>query len=74
LTQRHDQKAVPPTIVRRKEEGNTGQVLKLLNIRVIGKVQFPEWLANVIMALKKNGKRRMCIDFTILNKAYLKDE
>ena len=67
-------KAVPPTIVRRKEEGNTGQVQKLLNIGVIGKVQFPEWLANVVMAPKKNGKWRMCIDFTILNKDYLKDE
>jgi hypothetical protein len=46
----------------------------LLNIGVIGEVQFPEWLANVVMAPKKNGKWRMCIDFTILNKDYLKDE
>ena len=32
-----------------------------------------EWLANVVMVKKLNGKWRMCIDFTNLNKACLKD-
>jgi len=49
-------------------------VQKLLDAGVIGEVQYPEWLANVVMVPKKNGKWRMCIDFTILNKACPKDE
>ena len=34
---------------------------------------YPDWLANVVMVKKENGKWRMCVDFTNLNKAYLKD-
>ena len=33
----------------------------------------PEWLANVVMVKKNNGKWRICVDFTDLNKACLKD-
>jgi hypothetical protein len=29
----------------------------------------PEWLANHILVKKKNGKWRMCVDYTSLNKA-----
>ena len=47
---------------------------KLLDAGVIREVQYPEWLANVVMVPKKSGKWRMCIDFTILNKACPKDE
>ena len=32
-----------------------------------------EWLANVVMVKKNNGKWRMCVDFIDLNKACLKD-
>ena len=37
---------------------------------------YPEWLANVILVKKANGKWRMCMDFmdfTDLNKACPKD-
>ena len=34
---------------------------------------FPEWLANFILVKKENGKWRMCMDFTNLNKACLKE-
>lgn len=37
------------------------------------KVNYPEWLANVVLVKKANGKRQMCIDFTNLNKACPKD-
>ena len=50
------------------------EVQKLLDVGVIREVQYPEWLANVVMVPQKNGKWRMCIDFTILNKACPKDE
>ena len=33
----------------------------------------PDWLANVVVVLKKNGKWRVCIDYTDLNKACPKD-
>ncbi|KAL0388094.1 UNVERIFIED_CONTAM: hypothetical protein Sradi_2691200 [Sesamum radiatum] len=34
---------------------------------------YPEWLANVVLVPKPNGKWRLCIDFTDLNKACPKD-
>ena len=34
---------------------------------------YPDWLANVVMVKKANGKWWMCVDFTNLNKAYPKD-
>jgi hypothetical protein len=37
-------------------------------------VAYPEWLANTVMVKKSNGKWRMCIGFTDLNKASLNDE
>jgi hypothetical protein len=41
---------------------------------VIREVTYPEWLANTVMVKKANGKWRMCIDFTDLNKECPKDE
>ena len=32
-----------------------------------------EWLANTLVVKKKNGKWRVCVDFTDLNKAYPND-
>jgi hypothetical protein len=49
-------------------------VRRLLSASVFKEVKYPEWLANTVMVKKANGKRRMCIDFTDLNKACLKDE
>jgi len=33
----------------------------------IKEVYYPEWLANTVMVKKKNGKRRVCVDFADLN-------
>ena len=41
--------------------------------KFIREVYYPDWLANVVMARKANGKWGMCVDFTDLNKAYPKD-
>ena len=49
------------------------EVDKLLKIGSIREVQYPEWLANPVVVKKKNGKWRVCIDFTDLDKACPKD-
>ena len=41
--------------------------------KFIWEVYYSDWLANVVMVKKANGKWRMCVDFTDLNKACLKD-
>ncbi|XP_068504429.1 uncharacterized protein [Phaseolus vulgaris] len=46
---------------------------KLLAAGHIREIQYPEWLANVVLVQKPNGKWRMCVDFTDLNKACPKD-
>ena len=49
------------------------EVDKLLQAGVIREVEYPEWLANVVLVKKTNGKWRLCIDFTDINKACPKD-
>ena len=49
------------------------EVRKLLKADFIREVYYPDWLANVVMVKKANGKWRMCVDFTDLNKACPKD-
>ncbi|XP_077215932.1 uncharacterized protein LOC143850586 [Tasmannia lanceolata] len=49
------------------------EVDKLLDTKFIREIRYPEWLANVVMVKKSNGKWRICIDFTDLNKACSKD-
>lgn len=34
---------------------------------------YPEWIFNVVLVKRANRKWRMCVDFTDLNKACLKD-
>jgi hypothetical protein len=57
-----------------KVEGARNEVKRLLSASVIREVTYLEWLANTIMVKKANGKWRMCIGFTDLNKACPKDE
>ena len=45
------------------------EVQKLTTTEFIREVYYLGWLANVVMVKKANGKWRMCIDFTDLNKA-----
>ena len=46
---------------------------KLIDIRSVREVQYLNWLTNVVVVRKKNGKWRVCIDFTDLNKVCLND-
>ena len=49
------------------------EVRKLLEASFIREVYYPDWLANVVMVKKPNGKWRMCVDFMDLNRACPKD-
>ena len=48
-------------------------MVKLKCARVIKKVFYLKWLANTVLVKNKNGKWRVCVDFTDLNKACPKD-
>nr|XP_023929875.1 uncharacterized protein LOC112041189 [Quercus suber] len=49
------------------------EVAKLKVAGAIKEVFYPEWLANTVVVKKKNGKWRVCVDFTDLNRACPKD-
>ena len=49
------------------------EVDKLLQAGAIREVEYPEWLANVVLIKKANGEWRLCIDFTDVNRACSKD-
>jgi len=73
-----DQKARPKVQRRRrmspeKLEAIREETRKLMTANHIREIQYPEWLANVVMVKKANGKWRMCVDFTDLNNACPKD-
>jgi hypothetical protein len=67
-------KKKPRKMSEDKAEGAIAEVNMLLSARVIREVTYPEWLANTVMVKKENGKWRMCIDYTDINKACRKDE
>ena len=49
------------------------EVARLLTVGFIREVYYPDWLVNVVLVKKANGKWRMCVDFTNLNKACPKE-
>ena len=57
----------------KRDQAIAEEVRKLQEASFIREVYYPDWLANVIMVKKANGKWRMCVDFTDLNKACPKD-
>nr|KYP76663.1 Transposon Ty3-G Gag-Pol polyprotein [Cajanus cajan] len=56
-----------------KRKAIAKETKKLVLAGHVREIQYPTWLANVVMVHKSNGKWRMCTDFTNLNKACPKD-
>jgi hypothetical protein len=52
---------------KEKIEAVKAEVQRLLDASFIKEVAYPQWLANVVLVRKKNGKWWMCMDFTDLN-------
>ncbi len=52
----------PETILKIKEE-----VEKQLNAGFLSNVTYSDWVANIVLVPKKDGKVLMCIDFWDLN-------
>ena len=49
------------------------EVTKLIEADLIHEVHYLEWLANIVLVKKANGKWRICIDYTNLNRVCPKD-
>ena len=49
------------------------EVNKFKQVGAMKEVFYPEWLANTMVVKKKDGKWRVYVDFTDLNKACRKD-
>jgi hypothetical protein len=65
LRRSNDYDASPPTRGRPSKK----ELAKLLAVGFIKEVYHPEWLANLVLVLKKNNNEwRMCINYTDLNK------
>ena len=57
----------------KRQKAINEEVGKLLQAGAIREVEYPEWLANVVLVKKANGIWRLCIDFTDVNRACPKD-
>ena len=55
-------------------EAIEAEVHKLTTCGFIREEQYPNWVANIVLVLKKNGKFWICIDYRDLNTACPKDE
>ena len=56
-----------------RDQAVRDEVARLLSAGFIREVYYPDWLANIVLVKKANGKWRMCVDFTDLNRVCPKD-
>ena len=56
-----------------KQEAIEAELKRLLEAGFIKEVQYPTWIANTVLVKKNNGKWRMCVDYSDLNRACPKD-
>jgi len=54
---------------KEKRQATKEEAEKLMRVGFIREAHYTMWLANVVMVKKSNGKWRMYIDYTELNKA-----
>ena len=66
-------KQLPRRLSKEHVEVVKDKVRKLKQTGEIKEAFYPEWLANTVVARKKSGKWRVCVDFTDINKACPKD-
>ena len=66
-------KQPPRRLSKEHSDAVKEEVNKFKQAGAIKEVFYPEWLANTVVVKKKNEKWRVCVDFTDLNKACLKD-
>ena len=67
-------KKQPPRHSSKEHSDNVkDKVIKLKRAEAIKEVFYLDWLTNTVMVKKKNGKWRVCVVFTDLNKACPKD-
>ena len=65
-------KQPPQCFSKEHSETIKEEVVKLKRAGAIKEVFYPEWLANTVVVKKKNGKWRVCVDFTDLIKLALR--
>ena len=56
-----------------KSEAAEKVVKDLLEANFIFEAKYTTWLSNVVLVKKSNGKWRLCVDYTDLNRAFPKD-
>src|SRR5207237_10829640 len=56
-----------------RKEAIRYELTKLTVTNFVKEVYHPDWLANLVLVKKKNGKWHMCVDYTDLNKTCPKD-
>lgn len=61
------------TFTSERNQAIAEEVDKLMAARFIREMQYPDWLSNIVMVKKSNGKWRMCVDLKDLNQACPKD-
>ncbi|KAM2246585.1 hypothetical protein ACFXTI_007390 [Malus domestica] len=50
------------------------EIDKLIEAGFIREVQYPKWISNIVIVLKKSGQIRVCVDFRDLNDACPNDD
>ncbi|KAM1243275.1 hypothetical protein ACFX2G_035556 [Malus domestica] len=50
------------------------EIDKLIEAGFIREVQYPKWISNIVIVLKKSGQIRVCVDFRDLNDTCPKDD
>jgi hypothetical protein len=72
-TQTTDPSSKKEEVAPKRNQAIHEEVERLLKAGFIREVDYPQWLANVVLVKKSSGKWRMCVDFNDLNKACPKD-